>query len=293
MRKFAGLNKVVPAALAAVVLCAPVRAVEISDVSALLRARQYAAALAQSDEYLAARPDDAQMRFLKGLALAGLGRRAEAIADFTQLTADYPAMPESYNNLAVLQAADGQYDKARMALEGAVKANPSYARGHENLADMYLRLASQSYAQALKLEPNNGAARAKQALLLPALDYRGEAAPAAPGQEAEVVAVLQDWARAWSARDVAAYLAFYAADFHTPGNIPRASWEAERSARLRGAAAIHVTLRAPEVVLDGARATAKFDQSYRSDRISSNDRKTLLLEKRDGKWQILREDSRK
>jgi tetratricopeptide (TPR) repeat protein len=40
---------------------------------------------------------------------------------FTKLTDDYPELPEPYNNLAVLYAAAGQYDKARAALEMAIE----------------------------------------------------------------------------------------------------------------------------------------------------------------------------
>ena len=305
IRKFASFRKFVPAVIAATVLCATVFADEAPDVSALLRAKQYAAALAKTDEHLAGRPNDPQMRFLRGLALTGMGRREEAISHFTKLSSDYPAMPEPYNNLAVLYAAGGQYDKARVALESAVQANPAYARAHENLADMYLQLASQSYVAMLKLEPDNANVRAKQALLLSAVDYRGEraaAAPAAartaaaavvPNQKAEVVTAIHEWAEAWSARDVAAYLDFYSPDFRTPSNMPRAAWESERRARLKGASFIHVTVRAPEVSIDGTKATAKFKQRYRSDRASSSDRKTLTWEKRGEKWKIVREDSHK
>lgn len=293
MRKSAGFRQVVTAAVAAAVLCASAFAVEVSDVSALLRAKQYAAALAKTDEHLAARPDDPQIRFLKGLALTGLGRRDEAIALLTRLSADYPAMPELYNNLAVLHAAAGQPDKARAALEGAVNANPSYARGHENLADMYLQLAAQSYAAMLKLEPNNAEVRAKQALLQSAMNYGGERAAGVPRQEAEVVAAVNAWAQAWSARDAAAYLAFYSPAFRPPGDVPRAAWEAERGARLKEASVIHVALKAPKVTLDGAKATATFEQSYRSDRSSSKVQKTLVWERQDGAWKIVREDSRK
>ena len=93
IRGFATVRKFVPAVIAAAVLCAPVFAVEVSEVSALLRAKQYAAALAKADEHLSNRPDDSQMRFLKGLALTGMERREEAISLFTKLSADYPGMP--------------------------------------------------------------------------------------------------------------------------------------------------------------------------------------------------------
>lgn len=333
IRGFATVRKFIPAVIAATVLCTPVFASEISDVSTSLRAKQYAAALAKADEYLASRPDDPQMRFLKGLALTGMDRREEAISYFTKLSSDYPSMPEPYNNLAVLYAAGGQYDKARAALERAVQANPSYARAHENLADTYAQLASQSYAAMLKLEPDNANVRAKQALILSAINYRAGRTPAAPaqsaqapittpaaparweqapttaaasarraqapttaaapGQEAEVVAAIDEWAQAWSARDVADYLDFYSPDFRTPHHMSRAHWEAKRRARLKEASFIDVEIQSPEVSIDGTKATTTFYQSYRSDRSSSRDRKTLIWEKQDGKWKIVREDSRK
>ncbi len=297
IRRFATFRKFVPAVIAATVLCAPVFADEVSDVSALLRARQYAAALAKTDEHLASRPGDPQMRFLKGLALTGMERREEAISCFAKLSSDYPALPEPYNNLAVLYAAGGQYDKARVALENAVRTNPAYARAHENLADTYAQLASQSYAATLKLEPDNAGVRAKQALILSAIDSRGERAAAvtaaAPNPEAEVMAAIDEWAKAWSARDVAAYLDFYSPDFRTPHRMPRAAWEAARRANLEEKSFIEVAVREPEVIFDGAKATATFRQSYRSDSFSSRDRKTLTWEKQNGKWKIVREDSRK
>jgi len=55
----------------------------------------------------------------------------------------------------VLYAAQGQYDKARVTLEMAIHANPSYATAYENLGDVYARLASQSYNKALLLDNGN------------------------------------------------------------------------------------------------------------------------------------------
>ena len=63
--------------------------------------------------YLASRPKDARGRFLKGLILTEQNKPNEAIKVFTDLSQDYPELPEPYNNLAVLYASQGQYDKAR------------------------------------------------------------------------------------------------------------------------------------------------------------------------------------
>lgn len=126
---------------------------DYADVGELLRAGQSAQALARADQYLAAKPRDPQMRFLKGMALTQAGRTADAIAAYTALTEEYPELPEPYNNLAVLYAGQGQLDKARAALEVAVRANPAYAVAHENLGDIHARLAEQAWARALQLDP--------------------------------------------------------------------------------------------------------------------------------------------
>jgi Tfp pilus assembly protein PilF len=46
-----------------------------------------------------------------------------------------------------------QLDKARTALEMAIRTDPGYAIARENLGDVYARLASESYGQALQLDP--------------------------------------------------------------------------------------------------------------------------------------------
>jgi ketosteroid isomerase-like protein len=80
-----------------------------------------------------------------------LGKPQDAIGTFTKLTEEYPELPEPYNNLAVLHASGGQFDKARAALEMAIRTNPSYSTAHENLGDIYANLASQAYSKALQL----------------------------------------------------------------------------------------------------------------------------------------------
>ena len=113
---------------------------EMSDINKLMRAGQYADALTKTDAVLAKHPRDAQLRFTKGLILAEQNRSAEAIAVFSKLTEDFPDLPEPYNNLAVLYAADGQYDKARAALDMAMRTNPTYATALENLGDVYAKI---------------------------------------------------------------------------------------------------------------------------------------------------------
>src|SRR6185369_9445937 len=125
---------------------------------------------------------DPQGRFLKGLILAEQNKASEAIDVFTALTKDYPELPEPYNNLAVLYAAQGQYEKARAALEQSIRTHPSYATAYENLGDVYTKLASQAYDKALQLDSSNSAAKSKLSLVRDLIGGgAGSTRPAKPG----------------------------------------------------------------------------------------------------------------
>lgn len=152
-------------ALSVLLACGFAHADDYQDVNQLLRLGKPAEALARADKYLAAKPRDPQMRFLQGVAQSESGKTAEATATFVKLTEDFPELPEPYNNLAVLYATQAQYDKARVALEMAIRTNPSYATAQENLGDVYARLASQAYNKALQLDAGNTAVQPKLALI--------------------------------------------------------------------------------------------------------------------------------
>ncbi len=151
--------------LAASLMFSVAHADEYSDVSQLMRAGKLPEALAKADQYLNTNPRDPQMRFLKGVIQRDSGKTSDAITTFTRLTEDYPELPEPYNNLAVLYAGQSQFDKARTALEMAIRTNPSYATAHENLGDVYAKLASQAYNKALQLDSSNPAVAPKLALI--------------------------------------------------------------------------------------------------------------------------------
>ncbi len=306
-----------------------VRADDLQEATKLLRAGQHAQALERVNRTLASKPRDPQARFLKGIILAEQGSHKEALEIFLRLTQDYPQLPEPYNNLAVLYAAQGQYDKARAALEQSIRTHPSYATAYENLGDVYAKLASQAYDKALQLDSSNAGTKQKLALvrelvgtpakpgpaaaakpLAPAApageakaapDSRAPAAAvaAAPAPdartavraaEAEVLETVYAWARAWSAKDADAYLAFYAQEFATPGGEPRAAWEKTRRQRIAAPKAIEVSVGAPKVAFLGdERATVTFRQTYRSDLLSTTSTKTLVLVKANGRWRIEQE----
>lgn len=143
----------------------PAGADELQEISKLAKQGQNAAALDRLNSYLSSHPKDAQARFLKGLVLTEQNKPAEAIAVFTALTQDYPELPEPYNNLAVLYASQQQFEKARIALEMAIRTHPSYATAHENLGDIYAKMASLSYDKALQIDKGNASAQTKLSMI--------------------------------------------------------------------------------------------------------------------------------
>lgn len=379
-------KKYLASALLAALFAAPAFADDLADVTKLVRGGQYADALGKADAYLSKHPHDAQMRFLKGVILTEQGKNADAITVFTKLTEDFPELPEPYNNLAVLFAASGQYDKARLALDNAIRTNPSYATAYENLGDVHAKLASQAYDKALQLDSSNAAAKSKLTLLrtlatnnakvqavaavTPAPATPVATAPAAPvtapvtapaapvkptvvasaaptpapvvtptptpaaqpvpqpaaapvkpapvkpevkveppkveakpepklepkpaakpdsGDNDEIIAAVNGWARAWSEQDVKSYLNYYANDFETPKGESRKDWADERQQRIAGKSHIEVKVESPQVSINGNSATVKFRQIYTSDRLKADSRKVLVLTKQGGKWQIKQE----
>jgi Flp pilus assembly protein TadD/ketosteroid isomerase-like protein len=434
------------AGLLAALLAAPVFADELADVTKLLRAGKAADALARTNAYLAKHPSDPQMRFMKGVLLTEQNKSDEAIAIFTKLTEDYKDLPEPYNNLAVLYAASGQYDKARVALEKAIRTNPSYMTAYENLGDVYGKLASQAYDKALALGTSTPPAASKLTLLRTFSSSTGSklaavaadtaaaasrapavpasapapaavAAAAAPGASVKLVSQIPEqpktvpmqripsmavtpqaaapvpaavaarpaavappvaaaavppkpaplpvaaaavpaktapapvaaaapapvkpapapvvaaavpakpvpapvvaaaapapkpeapkaaagnadrdevlnrvngWAKAWASQDVNGYLGYYSDEFTPPKGLSRKAWADERRARIEGKGRIRVEVNAPQVLITGDTAKVSFRQVYESDRLSANSRKTLVMVKHGGKWQIKQESS--
>ncbi len=359
----------------------PAHSDELQDINKLYKQGQHDKALERLEGYLTSRPKDAQGpkiaqgRFLKGVILTEQGKNAEAIQIFTRLTEEYPELPEPYNNLAVLYASQGQYDKARHALEMAINTHPSYATAHENLGDIYAKMASQAYDKALQLDKGNVTAQTKLALVKELFSPGGRAnrapvkteapktpplavatpvtaptpapgtpaalpakptatpTPAAPARteqpkpapatapqapaaattaqpakaeqakpqpapaeqgksdsEAAVLNALNGWAKAWSSKNVSAYLAHYAKDFKTPRGENRASWEKSRKDRISKPKSIQVDIESPRVtVSDATHASVTFKQVYKSAALQTSTQKTLDLVKSGDKWLIQQE----
>lgn len=155
------------AAAAAILLATPsiMAANAVEEAQKMISQGKLEAALSRLESQLKSAPQDAEARFLRGLVLTRLNRNEDAIKAFADITRDYPQLPEPYNNLAVLYAQQGDYEKARDALEAALATHPSYATAHENLGDIYAALAGAAYNRALLLDQGNQAVRSKLSFL--------------------------------------------------------------------------------------------------------------------------------
>jgi len=134
---------------------------DYQEATTLFRQGQLDRAMERVNAWLKVRPKDARGRFLRGMILTQQKKTDEAIRTYLDLTQDFPELPEPYNNLAVIYAGQGEYDKARTLLESAVRAMPGFSAAHENLGDIHARLAAVSYERAIKLDAANKTAPAK------------------------------------------------------------------------------------------------------------------------------------
>jgi tetratricopeptide (TPR) repeat protein len=298
---------------------------DYQDAAQLFKQGKHAAALQKVEAVLAASPKDARARFLQGLIYTEQNKPQDAIKVFNALSEDYPELPEPYNNLAVLYAAQGQYDQARKALEMAIRTHPSYAIAHENLGDVYAKMASEAYDKALQLDRGNKTAQSKLSLIRELFSSSMPARPSAvatpdtiaakPSTPApktgaspaarpdaqpvtqptgdpsrEVLAAVQGWAKAWSTKDVDGYLSHYSREFSPPGGEAWDSWAAGRRERITKPRSIRVSVDSPKVEMQNDnRATVRFRQTYQSDSLRSSGAKTLTLVKATDRWLIVQE----
>ncbi|MGK0297687.1 MAG: hypothetical protein ACI9XC_001303 [Gammaproteobacteria bacterium] len=138
---------------------------DVDNIQSLTAEGKFLEALDLTDNELQKNGNNVTYRFLKGLILTRMDRLEQARDVFIEITESNPDLPEPYNNLAVIYASMGDYDKARDLLVQAINTHPTYATAHENIGDIYAKLASQAYNQALELDKENNAARAKLSLV--------------------------------------------------------------------------------------------------------------------------------
>jgi len=141
-----------------------------NDVRKLLRQAKYAQALVVVNKSLATNPRDPQMRFWQGFIFEQLGQPDMAMKIYVDLTQEFPELAEPHNNLGVLYAAKGDYPSAKASLDAALRDNPNYAAAHENMGDLLVNMARQSYERSLSVEPKQRDIAQKIERLTPVLN---------------------------------------------------------------------------------------------------------------------------
>ena len=264
--------------------------------------------------------DDAAGLFLQGVLLVETRKAADAKSVFSRLIELRPDLPEPYNNLAVIQAAEGDYQDAVATLRKSLQTHASYRTAYDNLTKIYSQLASDAYGQALEAEASPRSDVVELVLLgtlglpAPVGEPRAEGqiaatepsavgGPDAPGMDAplapeaptatdgeSVARAVEAWRAAWQAQDVDAYLGSYAAGFRPADGTSRDTWSDQRRERLGAPTFIRVTLAfLDEPRIEGDTAEIRFLQSYESNTFRDRVAKTLVLTWEDGDWKILEE----
>lgn len=120
----------------------------------------------------------------------------------------------------------------------------------------------------------------------------------APGERekarAELATSIEDWRRAWSARDSNRYLSHYAADFETDGMDKRSFSEYKRRVNA-SKSVIDVKVEGLDLLRYPDKQTmvlARFRQNYRSDNFAKTTQKDQYWRRdSDGRWRIVKEES--
>ena len=137
-------------------------------------------------------------------------------------------------------------------------------------------------AQALDLD---GAMAARPPVKLPVLPPTP--APATVPAQCEFAA--QDWAAAWSARDLKKYMGYYSNNFQPMTRADRDDWRSFRAQRLNKES-ISVELKELQVrQLSADSCEVNFQQRYRSSDFNDDVAKRLVLKKEGSVWRIIQE----
>jgi hypothetical protein len=100
---------------------------------------------------------------------------------------------------------------------------------------------------------------------------------------------VDQWARAWAGKQIAAYLGAYDRSFQPPRGLSRSAWEAERRSRIQIPADIDVEVSNLRITVQGDTARAVFRQRYSAGSFNASTTKTLEFVRRGERWLITRE----
>ncbi len=127
-----------------------------------------------------------------------------------------------------------------------------------------------------------------------AVEKAAEAEPAKSAandadSRAAIDTAVQQWAQAWSSKNLPGYFAAYAPNFQPEKGLSLAAWKEQRRRLIGDKKDISVVVKNLAVKVDGNTATARFRQIYSSGDIHFDGPKTLRFQHENGKWLIVRE----
>ena len=127
------------------------RADVYTEVNDKITSGQLQAAQSLVTRHLEKQANDPQMRLMQSQIQAAQGQTILAQETLEALTQEFPELPEPYNNLAALYAQQYAFEKALSSLAQAIRARPDYALALENMGDVHVALARQSYLKSKAL----------------------------------------------------------------------------------------------------------------------------------------------
>ncbi|MDR2513044.1 MAG: tetratricopeptide repeat protein [Puniceicoccales bacterium] len=136
--------------------------------------------LAQANAAIKQNPTDAAAHYIRGTALAALGRKEGALSAFDKAIELDPRHAPGYNNKGTALAALGRLEEALGAYGKAIELDPGLAAAHNNrgfaLAALgHLEEALVAYDKAIRYEPRHLKALINRGIALAALGRKEEA----------------------------------------------------------------------------------------------------------------------
>lgn len=299
------------------ILATSVGATQLDIVKQLLRERQYSEALTHAQALYQTTPQEPNVRFAYALSLIHNDSHGKAMEVLKGLTAEYPKLPEPYNNLAVIYAQNGLYEEAQKNIDLALKVSPGYKLALENQQILNdLRAATKKETSSTLREPEAVVRKdelvvkkEEQANVMPeapsivqgkalASTVQPAAAPVVVEKKStaksvdpdevpaeisgpvkkEINQLIQQWITAWSSKNVEGYLSMYSADFKPPKDKTREQWEKQRRARIMNKENIRIDVL--DVVVEvgsPVAAVATFQQNYKSTVLHEVSNKMLVF----------------
>jgi len=132
----------------------------VIQIQNAIKNRNYLEAERDCSALLEVAPDNADVRYLRGMLNQKLGDTAKAIQDYNFLIIHRNADGFVFNNLGTIEAQLKRYSQAKDLFSQAVNSDPLRVEFHNNLSEVFASLknydqAIEEYRTVLALEPDN------------------------------------------------------------------------------------------------------------------------------------------